>query len=56
MNKTTEETFASIHPHNIALLDEYHCTTGTFLFSYTQTYNDNISQAIYLEKLAVLPV
>ena len=29
------------------------CTT--FLYSYTQTYIDNVSQSIYVQKLAVLP-
>ena len=27
----------------------------TLLYSYRQTYNDNVSQSIYLQKLAVLP-
>ena len=34
---------------------QLHCITGTLLYSYTQTYNDNIFQSTYLQKLALLP-
>ena len=32
-----------------------HCIYFTVFYSYTQTYNNNVSQSISLQKLAVLP-
>ena len=30
--------------------------SATLLYPYSQTYNDNVSQFIYLQKLAVFPI
>ena len=48
LNKTTEDNFASISTW-------YSILRTTILYSYTQKYNNNVSQFIYLQKPAVLP-
>ena len=42
-----------VYPHCIAFMIPFHCTI--FWYSYTRTYNYNVSQSIYLQKLAGLP-
>ena len=54
LNKTTENTFDSTSTYYSVKLFKLslHCI---IYYSYTNTYNDNVSQSIYLQKLAMLP-
>ena len=56
MNKTTENTFVSTCISTKYSFQKCHWIVFTLFYSYTQTYNDNVSQSIYLLKLEVLPL